>query len=85
MDGQGILTRDFVAGGFVWTGMDYRGEPTPYSWPDTNSHFGIMDLAGFDKDRTWWYRAWWSVSFSRFSQFIYGAFCEHFSHISPHS
>ena len=27
---QGILTRGFVAGGFVWTGFDYKGEPTPY-------------------------------------------------------
>ena len=25
--GQGILTRDFVAGGFTWTGWDYKGEP----------------------------------------------------------
>ena len=33
------------------TGWDYRGEPTPYAWPDVNSHFGIMDLMGFDKDR----------------------------------
>ena len=57
---QGILTRGFVAGGFVWTGFDYKGEPTPYSWPDINSHFGILDMAGFPKDRAWWYTAWWA-------------------------
>jgi len=57
-NGQGILTRPFITGGWTWTGWDYRGEPTPYAWPDKNSHFGIMDLCGFDKDRTWWYRAW---------------------------
>ena len=39
--------RRFLAGGFVWTGFDYRGEPTPYGWPCINSHFGIMDTCGF--------------------------------------
>ena len=34
------------------------GEPTPYSWPNTNSHFGIIDLATFEKDRFYWYAAW---------------------------
>jgi len=56
--GQGILTRPFVAGGWTWTGWDYRGEPTPYAWPDTNSHFGILDLCGFPKDRFYWYQSW---------------------------
>ena len=56
-DGQGILTRDFIAGGFTWTGWDYKGEPTPDKWPDINSHFGILDEAGFPKDRFHWYRA----------------------------
>lgn len=54
-DGQGILTRPFISGGWTWTGWDYRGEPTPYAWPDVNSHFGILDLCGFEKDRTYWY------------------------------
>ena len=59
-DGQGILTRDYMSGGWVWTGWDYKGEPTPYSWPDINSHFGIYDISGFDKDRAHWYNAWWT-------------------------
>ena len=42
---------NFVSG-WTWTGWDYRGEPTPYAWPNVNSHFGIMDLTGFWKDRT---------------------------------
>ena len=33
------------------------GEPTPYAWPDINSHFGILDIAGFEKDRFYYYRA----------------------------
>ena len=49
----------FMAGGFVWTGFDYRGEPTPYGWPCINSHFGIMDMCGFPKDNFYYYKAWW--------------------------
>ena len=58
---QGILTRAFIAGGFTWTGFDYKGEPTPYAWPDVSSHFGIYDIAGFDKDRVGWYKSWWPL------------------------
>ena len=58
---QGILTRDYMCGGFTWTGWDYKGEPTPYAWPDINSHFGIIDEAGFPKDRYYWYKAWFTV------------------------
>jgi beta-galactosidase len=52
--------RPFLAGGFVWTGFDYRGEPTPYGWPCVNSHFGIMDMCGFPKDNFYYYQAWWT-------------------------
>jgi len=51
--------RPFLAGGFVWTGFDYRGEPTPYKWPCISSHFGILDTCGFPKDNFWYYQAWW--------------------------
>lgn len=52
--------RQWLAGAFVWTGFDYRGEPIPYKWPCTASHFGLMDLCGFPKDLYWYYKAWWS-------------------------
>jgi beta-galactosidase len=52
--------RPFISGTFVWTGFDYRGEPTPYVWPCINSHFGIMDTCGFPKDNYYYYQAWWS-------------------------
>ena len=52
--------RPWVAGGFVWTGFDYRGEPTPYNWPCISSHFGIIDMCGFPKDLFYYYQAWWS-------------------------
>ncbi|HTM91163.1 MAG TPA: glycoside hydrolase family 2 TIM barrel-domain containing protein, partial [Flavisolibacter sp.] len=51
---------DFWLGGFVWTGFDYRGEPTPYQWPNINSHFGIMDMCGFPKNIYYYYQSWWS-------------------------
>ena len=41
---------DFFAGCFLWTGFDYRGEPTPFKWPSCSSQFGLMDLCGFPKD-----------------------------------
>jgi len=54
--------RPFLAGGFVWTGFDYRGEPTPFiGWPNTVSNFGILDLCGFPKDNYHYYRAWWQA------------------------
>ena len=51
--------RDWLAGGFAWTGFDYRGEPTPYGWPSINSQFGIVDMCGFPKDDFFYYQAWW--------------------------
>ncbi|HEV2834945.1 MAG TPA: glycoside hydrolase family 2 TIM barrel-domain containing protein, partial [Pyrinomonadaceae bacterium] len=51
--------RPFVAGGFAWTGFDYRGEPSPYAWPCISSHFGILDTCGFPKDIFYYYRSWW--------------------------
>jgi beta-galactosidase len=53
-------SRDWEAGGFAWTGFDYRGEPTPYGWPSINSQFGIIDMCGFPKDYFYYYKAWWT-------------------------
>jgi len=52
-------TREWEAGGYAWTGFDYRGEPTPYGWPSINSQFGIVDMCGFPKDTFYYYKAWW--------------------------
>ena len=48
----------YVAGGFVWTGWDYLGEPTPY-YLSRSSYSGIIDLAGFKKDRFYLYQSHW--------------------------
>jgi beta-galactosidase len=52
-------TREWEAGGFAWTGFDYRGEPSPYGWPSINSQFGIVDMCGFPKDSFYYYRSCW--------------------------
>ena len=53
-----------LLGEYVWTGFDYLGEPTPYNSDETNSpsrssYFGIVDLAGFPKDRFYLYQSQW--------------------------
>jgi beta-galactosidase len=53
-----IARHPYVAGEFVWTGWDYLGEPTPY-YSSRSSYSGIIDLAGFKKDRFYLYQAYW--------------------------
>ncbi|PRD50710.1 glycoside hydrolase family 2 TIM barrel-domain containing protein [Sphingobacterium gobiense] len=49
-----------ISGMYVWTGFDYLGEPTPYTWPARSSYFGIVDLAGFPKDVYYLYQSIWT-------------------------
>ncbi|PWK79073.1 beta-galactosidase [Mucilaginibacter oryzae] len=55
-----IKKYDFLSGMFIWTGLDYLGEPTPYTWPARSSYFGIIDLAGFPKDVYYMYQSEWT-------------------------
>ncbi len=54
------LKQPHVSGMYIWTGFDYLGEPTPYSWPARSSYFGIIDLAGFPKDVYYLYQSEWT-------------------------
>lgn len=54
-----IAERPFMAGGFAWTGFDYRGEPAPFDWPTAVAQFGAMDLCGFAKTAFHIRRALW--------------------------
>ncbi|WP_246188190.1 beta-galactosidase GalA [Paenibacillus tengchongensis] len=54
-----LVNNRFLTGVFMWTGFDYRGEPTPYLWPCINSHFGLMDTCGFPKDSYYYMKAVW--------------------------
>jgi beta-galactosidase len=48
---------DYVAGDFMWTGIDYLGESR---WPAKNSSSGPIDLCGFPKDGFYFYQSQWS-------------------------
>jgi beta-galactosidase len=50
----------WLSGGFVWTGFDYRGEPSPNGWPNISSQYGVIDTCGFPKDSFYYYRSWWT-------------------------
>ena len=52
----------YIAGEFIWTGFDYIGEPTPYSWPSKSSYFGAIDTAGFPKDIFYFYQSKWNAA-----------------------
>ncbi|HZP06235.1 MAG TPA: beta-galactosidase GalA [Terracidiphilus sp.] len=54
--------QDWMSGGFVWTGFDYRGEPSPNGWPNISSQYGIIDTCGFPKDTFFYYQSWWTQS-----------------------
>jgi beta-galactosidase len=55
-----VATKEYMAGGFVWSGFDYKGEPRPFEWPVINCHYGFMDICGFSKDSYYYYKAWWT-------------------------
>ncbi len=52
--------RPWLGGGYVWTGFDYRGEPSPNGWPNISSQYGIIDMCGFPKDAFFYYKSWWT-------------------------
>ncbi len=56
---SGIADKPYVFGTFVWTGFDYKGEPTPFGWPVINSNFGALDQCGFPKDAFYYYQSVW--------------------------
>ena len=57
-----VNTRAWIAGEFIWTGVDYIGEPTPYTWPSKSSYFGAIDTADFPKDVFFFYQSKWNAS-----------------------
>lgn len=52
--------RKWFAGQFLWSGIDYIGEPTPYDvFPVKASFFGAVDTAGFPKDMYYLFQSQW--------------------------
>lgn len=52
-----LWAHPFLSGMYIWTGFDYLGEPTPYSFPARSSYFGVVDMAGFPKDSYYLYQS----------------------------
>ncbi|MCD7832173.1 MAG: DUF4982 domain-containing protein [Firmicutes bacterium] len=50
-------SRDFVAGDFLWTGIDYLGETR---WSRRGAGCGPIDTAGFEKDSYYYFRSIWN-------------------------
>ena len=66
MSGEYGLKKDrdraFFAGQFLWSGIDYIGEPTPYNvFPVKASFFGAVDTAGFPKDMYYLFKSQWTT------------------------
>lgn len=72
----------FVAGEFVWSGWDYLGEPTPY-YSSRSSYFGIIDLAGFPKDRFYLYQSRWRPELPMAHILPHWTWPERTNHITP--
>ena len=52
------LNTPYSLGQFIWSGIDYIGEPTPYH--TRNCYFGQTDTACFPKDAYYFYQAMWT-------------------------
>jgi len=55
-----VQAQPWMAGMFVWTGFDYRGETTPFGWPAVSSQFGMLDTTGVFKDSAWYLKSVWT-------------------------
>jgi len=53
-----VRDNDYVAGQFLWTGIDYLGEAN--RWPNRGSAAGLLDLCGFKKPLAWFRQGLWS-------------------------
>jgi beta-galactosidase len=72
----------FVGGEFVWTGWDYLGEPTPFN-ASRSSYFGIIDLAGFKKDRFYLYQSYWRPEFPMAHILPHWTWPDHIGQVTP--
>ncbi|MCX6626790.1 MAG: DUF4982 domain-containing protein, partial [Candidatus Solibacter sp.] len=53
-----VSTYDYVAGDFMWTGIDYLGEAR---WPRKGASSGVIDTCGFKKDGFYFYQSQWTA------------------------
>jgi beta-galactosidase len=53
-----VRDNDYVAGQFLWTGIDYLGEAR--RWPNRANGAGLLDMCGFKKPIGWFRQSLWS-------------------------
>lgn len=53
-----IAERPWLAGGIMWSIIEYRGETT--GWPIVTSQFGVLDICRFPKDAYYFYKKEWT-------------------------
>ena len=53
-----VAKTPYVAGQFLWTGIEYRGECSQL-WPVRGWKGAPIDCAGYAKPRAWWHAAAW--------------------------
>ena len=71
-----VAESDYCMGMFAWTGFDYFGEPTPFTYPAILGAFGIMDVCGFPKYSYYYYRANWRDDVDTFE------LCPHWNYVA---
>jgi beta-galactosidase len=71
-----VAENDYCMGMFAWTGFDYFGEPTPFTYPAILTTFGIMDVCGFPKYPYYYYRANWREDIDTFE------LCPHWNYVA---
>lgn len=55
-----VRDNPYVAGQFLWTGVDYLGEARAF--PNRANGAGLLDLAGFKKPAAWFRQSLWSIT-----------------------
>jgi beta-galactosidase len=55
---RAVQTNSYIAGQFLWTGIDYLGEAG--AWPNRANGAGLLDLCGFKKPLGWFRQSLWS-------------------------
>lgn len=57
-DWEHVEANPFLAGGLMWSAIEYRGETCGY--PVVTSQFGVLDICRFPKDTFYYYQMMWT-------------------------
>lgn len=54
-----VKDNDYIAGQFLWTGIDYLGESRGV-WPKHGTYRGLLDMCGYETMMFYKRKSWWS-------------------------